>query len=302
MSYLIVNEDIVLQTWKKGRPVIRERPLLKCENLPVIGSGRPTVASSLSQNKLQQFARLPAGPGHAFRVPVEPRVDVKSHFAAGNGRLMNTVQYNEIWIVTARCPMVGFHTAAVSHSCSPNAYLCYNKDTDSLGLFLVRHVKKGEEITISYFQDDYAVPQSVRARRLQKWNFVCTCVCCTTNSDMSDFRRMEIKRLFTERNQLDIALSMHHIHLAPQWGGIAQREVNYVWDIATCIRMMIRHMKAEGLYGLAMTWVLVDYAEHCVKTGDLRTREAVMEEALVIREMCLGLSHPSTLYLANRTW
>ena len=135
MSYLIVNEDIVLREsntsakgaglfatrdLEKGRPVIRERPLLKCENLPVIGSGRPTVASSLSQNKLQQFARLPAGPGHAFRVPVEPRVNVKSHFAAGNGRLMNTVQYNEIWIVTARCPMVGFHTAAVSHRYETN--------------------------------------------------------------------------------------------------------------------------------------------------------------------------------------
>ena len=178
--------------------------------------------------------------------------------------------------------------------------MCYNETTGSLDLFLVHHVKKGEEVTVSYFQDDYAAPKSLRAQRLQKWNFACACVCCTTNSATSDSRRMEIKRLFSEHDQLDISRLMNCTHLAPRWGSDVHREVDYVWDIVDCLRTIIQHMKDEGLYGLALTWVLVDYARHCEKIGDVQTYRANMREAVRIREMCLGPFHPSTRDLANR--
>ncbi|KAK8022500.1 hypothetical protein PG993_013267 [Apiospora rasikravindrae] len=51
-----------------GHRVICEDPLLKCDSLPLIGSGRPSVGDSLRGEEKIQMARLPAGPGDVFQV------------------------------------------------------------------------------------------------------------------------------------------------------------------------------------------------------------------------------------------
>ncbi|KAK8022501.1 hypothetical protein PG993_013268 [Apiospora rasikravindrae] len=219
-------------------------------------------------------------------------------------RLMNTVKYNEVRLATAKFPMVGFYTAVASHSCTPNSYLCYNERTDSMDLHLVRQVKEGEEITVSYFQDDYAVPKGVRAQRLQKWNFTCLCICCTTNTAASDTRRTAIKRLFSHYDQLNLARMLNNAELSPHRGrgrvspGVVD---NDLYDLLDDLRQIVQHMKDEGLYGLAMTWVLADYAAKLQEAGDLQTRRAVTREALRILEMCLGIFHPDTRALAQVT-
>ncbi|KAK6822497.1 hypothetical protein PG987_014042 [Apiospora arundinis] len=313
---------------ERGRRVLCEDPLLECSEPSQAASGRRGNGSRLSDHEMQRLARLPAGPGQPFQVlSGAARLPLHNLFGGdGGARLTNTIKYNQVRIATAKHPMVGFYTAAASHryerlmiltslktglglnadrhrfltSCSPNAYLSHNETTSTLDLYLVHRVKKGEEITVSYFQDDYACPQSVRAQRLQKWRFVCACACCTTDLAVSDARRNEIKRLYSEHDQLDIARLLHCTSLAREWHWEAHREDEYVWDLATCVRTIIQHMKDEGMYGLALTWVLVDYAEHCEKMGNRRMWRENMREALQIREMCLGPFHASTRDLANR--
>ncbi|KAK7937711.1 ABC transporter [Apiospora aurea] len=291
-----------------GHRVICEDPLLKCDSLPQIGSGRPSVRDSLSGERRIQMARLPAGPGDVFQVdasqvppqhhPLPERWPPHEH-----GQVQRTTDRD------GQVPHGGIlHICLVAdwtrlHSCTPNSYLCYNELTDSLDLHLVRHVKEGEEITVSYFQDDYAVPKSVRAQRLQKWNFTCPCPCCTTHSDTSDTRRAAIKRLFSDYDQTNIARIMKDVELGRQRssGRSTRAEVvdTEVWDQLDNLRQIIRHMKEEGLYGLAMKWVLADYAVHLQEAGDLQARRATMRESLQILEMCLGVFHPDTRALAQ---
>ncbi|KAK7990674.1 hypothetical protein PG990_014954 [Apiospora arundinis] len=317
MASVRINDDLVLREssasakgaglfatrdLERGRRVLCEDPLLECSEPSQAASGRRGDGSRLSDQEMQRLAQLPAGPGQSFQVlSGAARLPLHSLLGGGGGaRLTNTIKYNQVRIATAKHPMVGFYTAATSHSCSPNAYLSHNETTNTLDLYLVHPVKKGEEITVSYFQDDYACPQSVRAQRLQKWRFTCACACCTTNLAASDARRNEIKRLYSEHDQLDIARLLHCTSLAREWHWEAHREDDYVWDLATCVRAIIQHMKDEGLYGLALTWVLVDYAKHCEKMGNRRMWRENMREALRIREMCLGPFHASTRDLANR--
>ncbi|KAK8091790.1 hypothetical protein PG997_002151 [Apiospora hydei] len=307
MTPITINDFLILRasnTSAKGAGLFAKRDLEpghRCDSLPQIGSGRPSVRDSLSGERRIQMARLPAGPGDKFQVDAS-QVPLSTTLFRNDGRLMNTVKYNELRIATAKYPMVGFYTSVAGHSCTPNSYLCYNELTDSLDLHLVRHVKEGEEITVSYFQDDYAVPKSVRAQRLQKWNFTCPCVCCTTHSEMSDTRRTSIKRLFSDYDQINIARIMKDVELGRQRssGRGTRAEVDTeVWDQLDNLRQIIRHMKDEGLYGLAMKWVLADYAVHLQEAGDLQARRATMRESLQIPEMCLGVFHPDTRALAQ---
>lgn len=164
----------------------------------------------------------------------------------------------------------------------------------------MREVKKDEEITVSYFQDDYAVPKSERAKRLEKWNFTCTCVCCTTNSETSDSRRNNMRALFSDYDQLTAIRLLNNLQFELH-SGHDDAEDEFIWDLLDDLKQIVQLMKDEGLYGLAMTWVLKDYADRHNEAGDAQGRRTHMREALRIREMCLGVFHPETRALAGRT-
>ncbi|KAK8015921.1 ABC transporter [Apiospora marii] len=280
-----------------GHRVVCEDPLLNCISLGMVESGLPSIGDFLSEDKKRQFARLPAGPGDVFLVNASEAPDPDVLFTGGD-HLMNRVRYNYVMIPTLpEQPIVGFYTAVASHSCAPNSYLCYNEITGSLDLHLVREVKKDEEITVSYFQDDYAIPKTERAKRLEKWNFTCTCDCCTTNSATSDSRRNAMKALFSDYDLLTATRLMNEFEIAPS-SGHDNQEDEYIWDLLSDLKQILQHMKDEGLYGLAMTWVLKDYAARHDEAGDSQNQQAAMSEALRIREMCLGIFHPETRALA----
>ncbi|KAK8109013.1 hypothetical protein PG984_014814 [Apiospora sp. TS-2023a] len=283
-----------------GHRVICEDPLLKRISLPQSGSELPSVGDNLSEEGKKQFARLPAGPGDAFLVDATQVPDPDVLFQDGE-QFMNRVEYNHVQIPTyPEYAIVGFHTAVASHSCKPNSYLCYNEVTDSLDLHLVREVKKDEEITVSYFQDDYAVPKSVRTQRLQKWNYTCPCSCCTTDLTTSDVRRNQIKQLFSDFDMLTAARLMNNAEIVPHSDRSDPEDDEYAWHLLDDTKQIVQLMKDEGLYGLAMTWVLVDYAACHDEVGDTQSHRATMREAVRIREICIGVFHPETRALAQR--
>ncbi|KAK1224472.1 hypothetical protein PQX77_012646 [Marasmius sp. AFHP31] len=77
----------------------------------------------------------------------------------------------------------------INHSCRPNA--CYRWDMVSFSMQIraVRHMAKGEEITIPYI--DVLLPASTRQRQLEPYGFQCSCLSCK-NPILSDSRRLEL--------------------------------------------------------------------------------------------------------------
>ncbi|TRM58109.1 hypothetical protein BD626DRAFT_586365 [Schizophyllum amplum] len=73
--------------------------------------------------------------------------------------------------------------------CSPNAQYSFNRPTFSARLRAVRHIKAGEEITITYANLD--VPCAQRQKELAPYGFTCTCAACKEGA-ASDARRAKI--------------------------------------------------------------------------------------------------------------
>ncbi|KAM3550899.1 hypothetical protein ARSEF4850_008126 [Beauveria asiatica] len=82
----------------------------------------------------------------------------------------------------------------INHSCVPNAYWTFNAAIERLTVHATRHIRVGEQITISYIKDTIA-PKIVRALRLRPGNFSCNCTACTDPAMEASIRRMqELKR------------------------------------------------------------------------------------------------------------
>ena len=96
-------------------------------------------------------------------------------------------------------------TAYTNHSCIPNA------EPSVIGDLMVikatRDIKKGEEITISYFND---IDHKTRTRKIKSsWGFDCTCELCTAEAatspeDMEE--RIHLRDLITEQQIGDSSL------------------------------------------------------------------------------------------------
>ncbi|KAK4172454.1 hypothetical protein QBC36DRAFT_247527 [Triangularia setosa] len=70
--------------------------------------------------------------------------------------------------------------ARVNHSCVPNAFIGFDKRTATLRA--ERSIKEGEEITISYIENDK--PRSVRRQGLRLYHFECDCPRCVDDLDV----------------------------------------------------------------------------------------------------------------------
>ncbi|KAM3431789.1 hypothetical protein NHJ13734_007147 [Beauveria thailandica] len=82
----------------------------------------------------------------------------------------------------------------INHSCVPNAYWTFNAAIERLTVHATRHIRVGEQITISYIKDPIA-PKIVRALRLRPGNFSCNCTACTDPAMEARIRRIqELKR------------------------------------------------------------------------------------------------------------
>lgn len=68
------------------------------------------------------------------------------------------------------------------YSCTPNAVVHFDVQTFSSQLHVLRDIKKGEEIFISYCT--ISEPTAIRQEKLAAYGFVCKCARCTdVNSD-----------------------------------------------------------------------------------------------------------------------
>ncbi|KAF2430876.1 hypothetical protein EJ08DRAFT_633339 [Tothia fuscella] len=95
-------------------------------------------------------------------------------------------------------------TARFNHDCRPSTVYHINPETLQHQSFVVRPIKAGEEITLSYLPP-YLNSTSRRNLLSQSWGFDCTCKLCTASAATkrhSDLRLLKIESIIAELNIL----------------------------------------------------------------------------------------------------
>ncbi|KAI5894521.1 SET domain-containing protein [Schizophyllum commune H4-8] len=85
---------------------------------------------------------------------------------------------------------VGALSARVNHSCAPNAVLRFDSRALTLELRVLRDVRAGDELRVSYV--DAGLPLAARRAALAPWRFACDCSCCASG-DAGDTLRARIR-------------------------------------------------------------------------------------------------------------
>jgi hypothetical protein len=70
--------------------------------------------------------------------------------------------------------------AMLNHDCRPNAVYAFDQDTMTHYVHAIREIRPGEEITISYIDNE--TDRATRMGKLERlWGFKCDCAACTAN-------------------------------------------------------------------------------------------------------------------------
>ncbi|KAL1659043.1 hypothetical protein GGF50DRAFT_120259 [Schizophyllum commune] len=85
---------------------------------------------------------------------------------------------------------VGALSARVNHSCTPNAVLRFDSRALTLELRVLRYVRAGDELRVSYI--DAGLPLASRRAALAPWCFTCDCSSCASG-DAGDTLRARIR-------------------------------------------------------------------------------------------------------------
>lgn len=91
-----------------------------------------------------------------------------------------------------------FPTAArINHTCVPNAQGNFNTFLDAFTVHAVHDVPPGEEITVSYLEDQLGLREWRQQVLLERYGFVCNCATCDETSydaDARESRRASLRR------------------------------------------------------------------------------------------------------------
>ncbi|OAA38951.1 TPR domain protein [Beauveria brongniartii RCEF 3172] len=138
--------------------------------------------------------------------------------------------YDRFYIFLANCVYFGVGNVSdkglfalfsrINHSCVPNAYWAFNAAIERLTVHAIRHIRVGEQITISYIKDPIA-PKQVRTFMLAPWKFSCSCAACTDPAMEARIGRIqELKRLLAlydaKYKSMDKALAEFSVSMPPK--------------------------------------------------------------------------------------
>jgi hypothetical protein len=70
----------------------------------------------------------------------------------------------------------------INHSCTPNLEYAWNPNINQGTFHAIEHIKKGEELTISYIPSNNWT-KARRTQELQRWDFACSCPSCEETMD-----------------------------------------------------------------------------------------------------------------------
>jgi hypothetical protein len=149
--------------------------------------------------------------------------------------------------------------AMLNHDCRPNAAYFFDEKTMTHFVHAIRPIQPGEEITITYVNNEFE--RNTRVRRLEKhWGFTCACSSCTAHPNIvqeSDSRLQQIVALqetlndwtasssatpaiaellvsLYKQERLDASLATAHQHAAEVYSSFGMK-----WEAARYARLSV---------------------------------------------------------------
>ena len=118
------------------------------------------------------------------------------------------VLYDRFLATSLRCGVVligkqdveisgAFVTATrFNHSCEPNVHAHWVPEEQQMYFRTLRQVKEGAELSICYDSGTLLFPKDTRKQKLlERFRFICNCVCCGLCTSDSDSRRLGLKSI-----------------------------------------------------------------------------------------------------------
>lgn len=171
------------------------------------------------------------------------------------------------------------HTSRFNHSCNPNAYFSWNAAIGKETIHVIREIRKGEQITVSYI--DLAVDKEVRLWQLKHYGFVCDCEACTGDEhDPTTFAGKSAVR----RDRLRELEEKTDFMRGPYLADAAQSQ--------TFVKQMLEYAKLlreEGSYSPLLAAVYLDLAVVAEGSNDLTTARLCADAAVKVKVDVQGL-------------
>jgi hypothetical protein len=176
---LIAAQDI-----SKGTRILSDKPLFRIERF---GLAEPAALEKALVSKLDLLSQ---DDRRTF-------LSLHNNTPDGSYPLAGIVKTNALPLGTNASEGGLFPQASrINHACVPNCQHTWNDNIGEETIHAVRHISKGEEITISYA--DIGTFESRRRHLKKSFSFDCTCELCSLPEiarAISDNRQSEIKRL-----------------------------------------------------------------------------------------------------------
>jgi hypothetical protein len=232
----------------QGTEIFSEEALISIEAIPPSKGQVEEAVGNLSQADSARFYALTSKPPPYTSLPL----------AIYMNNAFTRTQYTELFVEIAK----------MNHSCAPNAIFVFHPHTNRGMVRLVRNVKKGQEINISYLAFD-GISQTCEERKkdlAENWNFDCRCEGCgadTETKEKSDKRRRALRPLCGKLLQS---------------GKLTLQEARHLAFL----------MDQEKLYSKEMGDGYFDAAVGAEEKGNYKEALGLAERGLEIAETCLG--------------
>jgi len=141
-----------------GQLILSETPLIL---------SKQEKTDSLTVNQARQIFR------QVSRLNKIQKKQMMSLCCPGERKVLNIFKINCIQVDTAYIGLF-LIISRINHSCCPNSIDCHGSIKEVRAM---KHIKKGEEITLSYIINSYD-SKAVREIELNYWHFKCSCNAC----------------------------------------------------------------------------------------------------------------------------
>ncbi len=179
-----------------------------------------------------------------------------------------------------------------NHSCVPNAVFVWNTKIGRLTVHAIIDIPAGDEIFLNYRAEDYLDIIQERRRKLNQYNFNCTCDACQPNTGVgaaSVQRRATMRNLKSNinqnRNAIQFDIRNQRLADIKEWGQLLRSESLFYPQLAELYTEEVKWYCRE--MQLAQTTTEVD--------GD-RYKAAMRHEALETARRRLDLEIRCTGY------
>ncbi|KAJ7169115.1 hypothetical protein C8R43DRAFT_1155413 [Mycena crocata] len=185
---------------KMGDLILTERPLLVSARGISIPIPKGFTSEQMAQHTLNELERVYTVCLSRMR-PEKKKAFMalaNSHKEDGSGPIVGIVRTNALCIEglcpdmkgeLSNCGGILEYISRLNHSCSPNTQPRFDKASFSYGLYAVRDIAAGDELTFQY--GDIWCAAEKRNAALKPYAFTCTCEACM-DAPASDARRTAI--------------------------------------------------------------------------------------------------------------